>query len=227
MMADLRDIFATTVLVGRFNPLIFSPEWLAACNAIGPQEASVARESGIEVIAPNITSINLGSLKLIVEENRFMLTVSEEPLIRAKDFSVTCFRALSHTPVFAVGLNFNATLAEPDLEKWHRFGDTLAPKEPWGAFSTDEDGKRLGGLRSVTMERTRVLDKFDGYTRCTIQVAEAGFEASLQIHNHFELGTNPPADGAKAYKLIDEAWEDVFADSQRTMELVQSMANAA
>jgi hypothetical protein len=226
-MASLREVYATTVLVGRFNPLIFSPEWLAGCNAIGPQAAADAREGGIEVNAPNITSINLGTMKLIVEDNRFVLTVSEEPLIRAKDFSVACFRALSHTPIFAIGLNFTATLAEPDLEKWHRFGDVLAPKAPWGEFVIDENGKRLGGTRAVTMERAKILGKLDGYTRCTIQVAEIAQEASVQVHNHLELGNNPPADGAKAYKIIDEIWEDVMSDSRRILEMVRAMTEAA
>lgn len=226
-MAELRDIFSTTVLAGRFNPLIFSPEWLAECNAIGPQAATDAREGGIEVNAPNITSINLGTMKLIVEDNRFVLTVSEEPLIRAKDFSVACFRALYHTPIFAIGLNLNATLAEPDIEKWHRFGDVLAPKTPWGKFVCDDSGKRLGGTRAVTMERSKILGKLDGYTRCTIQVSEAGQEASVQVHNHLELGTSPPADGAKAYKLVDEVWEDVMADSMSILDMVRAMTEAA
>lgn len=167
-MTELRDMSASTVLVGRFNPLIFSPEWLQTHNVIGPQEAAQAREDGIEVMAPNITSIALGSMKLIVEEGRFTLIVSDEPLVRAKDFAVGCFRLLSHTPVTAMGFNFGATLHGSDQEQWHRFGDLLAPKKPWGEFVIDENGGRAGGVRSIVMERSLLPQGRPGHIRCAI-----------------------------------------------------------
>jgi hypothetical protein len=217
-----------TVLLGRFNPLIFSPDWLVRHNIIGPAEGAEAQDHGIEVMAPNISSINLGSMKLIVEETRFMLSVAEEPLVRSKDFAASCFRLLSHTPVFAIGLNFSGTLYETDPEKWHRFGDTLAPKGVWGEFLTGLDGKRLGGLRALVMDRASVLGGRDGYNRCTIQVAERGLEALVQINMHFNIGTpDRPSDGATAYKLIEELWDDGLKEATATIQLVRTIADAA
>ncbi|AUW59425.1 hypothetical protein C1T17_16355 [Sphingobium sp. SCG-1] len=228
-VTELRDFTASTVIVGRLNPLIFSPEWLQSNNVIGPQEGSEAREHGIEVMAPNIAAISIGSIKLIVEEARFSLHVSDEPLVRAKDFAAGCFRLLAHTPVFAVGLNFNATLQGTEIERWHRFGDTLAPKSPWGSFVSDEAGARKGGMRTLVMERQVDADRTRDFVRFSIQIAEnSEMEAALQVNNHFHLGTpEQPKTGMEAYKLIEEIWDQAFADSRVRLEEIRGIANAA
>lgn len=228
-MTEIRDVAASAVLLGRFNPLIFSPDWLHTNGVIGPQEAAEAREHGIEVMAPNVTSIGIGSMKLVVETERFLLNVFDEPLIRAKDFASNCFRLLSHTPVFAVGINLNAVLRLQDESKWHRFGDLLAPKAPWGEFVSDAEGKRTGGLRGLVMERTGAPGDRQGATKCTIQIPEGvTSEVNIQINNHFALGDPAsPSDGSTAYKLFMEVWDQAFESSSALIERVRSMADAA
>ena len=228
-MTELKDFAASAVVVGRLNPLIFSPEWLHSNNVIGPEEAAVAREHGIEVMAPNISSIVLGSMKLIVEDERFFLTVSDEPLVRAKDFAANCFQLLSHTPVVAVGLNFNASLSAGDLKQWHRFGDAIAPKEPWGNFVQDENGDRLGGVRGIVMERNQSLGQRAGFVRFSLHVAEgAEHVANLQVNNHFALGTSAePKSGAEAYKIIEEFWDEAYEYSTGLFKNIKATADAA
>jgi len=229
-VAELRDTSLSTVLLGRFNPLIFSPEWLEVNNIIGPEEAASARESGIEVMAPNVTSINLGSMKLVVEEERFVLIVGDEPLVRARDFPVTCFSLLRHTPVYAVGLNYNATLVATDPDKWDRFGDVLSPKEPWGNFLTGPEGARLGGLRTLVLEQRLGLDDRWTYTRLTVDAAEnlPRMHAKVNINNHFDLGgADKPKSGAEAYQLIDELWNEAMERSRTLTEKVKAIADVA
>jgi hypothetical protein len=229
-VAELRDTNVSTVLLGRFNPLIFSPEWLETNKIIGPEEAASAREGGIEVMAPNITSINLGTMKLVVEEQRFMLIVGDEPLVRAKDFPVNCFNLLRHTPVHAVGLNYNSTLIGSDLEAWHRFGDELAPKGPWGDFLTGPDDKRLGGLRGLTLEQQAGPDERQAYTRLSIDVGESlpPMHATLNVNDHFKLGDiDSPQSGAEACKLIDEVWDNAMERSKALTEKVRGIADVA
>lgn len=228
-MTDLRDFSASTVVLGRMNPLIFSPEWLSSNNVIGTVEGANAREHGIEVMAPNISSIALGSMKLIVEEERFLLTVNDEPLIRAKDFASSCFRLLAHTPVFALGLNFNAVLVASDLEKWDRFGDILAPKDPWGGFALDEKGKRAAGTRAVVMDRHITPGDRPGYVRFTFQVVDGSeHTANLQVNSHFVLGNAAsPGSGEQAYKLIDEIWDEAHSYSMSVMNGIKEAADAA
>lgn len=228
-MSELKDFSASTIVVGSLNPLIFSPDWLLSAKAIGPTESAAAKENGIEVLAPNITSISFGSMKLIVEQSRFVLTVSDEPLVRAKDFPATCFRLLSHTPVVAMGLNFNATLKTNDNEKWHRFGDLLAPKCPWGDYFVDQEGTRFGGLRSLVMERAGALTGRKGHVRAMISVSEGvSGEAALQVNNHFALdAAGAPGTGLEVYKLLEECWDEAMKQSEATLRRVQEMSDGA
>lgn len=229
-VADLKDVSLSTVLLGRFNPLIFSPEWLQTNGVIGPDEASEAREAGIEVMAPNLSSINLGSMKLVVEDQRYTLIVGDEPLIRAKDFPATCFSLLRHTPVQAVGLNYNVTLVGNDGESWHRFGDTFAPKGPWGDFLADESGERLGGLRAMVMEQHNGPDPRWGYTRLTIDAQEnlPPLHATLNVNNHFKVGSGDSiGSGADAYKLIEELWDQAMDRSKTLCDRIKQVADVA
>lgn len=228
-MAELRDYVAATVLLGRFNPLIFSPEWLATNQMIGPEEALAARETGIEVMAPNITSILLGSMKVIVEEGRFVLNVTDEPLIRAKDLPVSAFRLLSHTPVYAVGINVSASLHCSDDAKWNRLGDRLAPKDPWGDFVQGPGDARLGGLRAIVMERTKPASGRSGFVRCTFQISDsAPNEGVIQVNNHFTLGSQKdPGTGSEAYHLIEELWDEEYSRSQKLITHIKDLADAA
>lgn len=228
-MTELKDFATSAVVLGRLNPLIFSPEWLHSNNVIGPEDAKAARErGGIEVIAPNIASVVLGSMKLIVEEGRFQLSVSDEPLVRAKDFTASCFRLLAHTPVFAVGLNFDAVITPSDLEKWHRFGDLIAPKAPWGDFTFD-GRERAGGVRALIMERSRGFGGREGYIRLSVQVNEGrDLSANLQVNNHFAIGTGDKlGSGADVYKLLEDLWDEAYENSKKLLENVRAQADNA
>lgn len=226
-VAELRDTNVSTVVLGRFNPLIFSPDWLLANGAIGPIEADEARVDGIEVISPAITSIKLGSMKLLVEEQRFMLVVGDEPFIRGKDFPATCFAVLRHTPVHAIGINYNQTLVGNDEASWHRLGDRLAPKEPWGDFVPRGGDKRSGGLRSIVMERRGGGDERWGYTRVSLEVQEQSLRALVNINNHFRLGDAAnPESGAEAFRLINDLWDGAIEQSRVLTQQLRDLADA-
>lgn len=228
-MTELTNFSASTVVVGSLNPLIFSPEWLHSAGAIGPEESAAARKEGIEVQAPNVTSIAFGGMKLVVEQAKFILSVFDEPLVRAKDFPANCFRVLSHTPVVAMGLNFAATLKTDDFQKWHRFGDALAPKQPWGEFLTKADETRAGGLRSMIMERQGAPGDRKGHVRCIIQVAEnTNGEASVEINNHFVLADEKgPSSANEVFKILESHWDSSSDASMALLKHVQGVADAA
>lgn len=228
LVAELRDRNVSTVLLGRFNPLIFSPDWLFANGAIGPVEAEEARLEGLEIMSPAVTSIKLGSMKLLVEEQRFMLVVGDEPFVRAKDFPATCFAVLRHTPVHAVGINFNETLIGNDEASWHRLGDRLAPKEPWGDFVPRDDGaERRGGLRSIAMERRGGDDERWSYTRVTFEIQDGPARGVINVNNHFRLGdAKTPQSGAEAFHLINDLWDGVIEQSHALVDQIRKLADA-
>lgn len=226
---QLRDPALSTVLLGHFNPVIFSPDWLLTNRIIGPDVAAFAREKGVEVMAPPITSINFGSMKMLVEEQRFMLLVGDEPLVRARDFPISCFRLLRHTPVSALGLNFNVPVVATDQERWHRFGDMLAPKAPWGEFLVDQTDTRHGGLRSIAVERKGAdTDPFT-YIRVSLAINEANpLEGLLTINHHFALGDGERLSTAgEASDLIDQHWEAAVQTAKDIAVQMKGVADAA
>ncbi|HEY3815490.1 MAG TPA: hypothetical protein VGL66_19900 [Caulobacteraceae bacterium] len=70
-MVEVRESIATVVVVGNLNPLIFQPDWLRANKIIGEAEAEAAMSGGLEFMLPEAVSINLTSMRLMVESMKF------------------------------------------------------------------------------------------------------------------------------------------------------------
>ncbi len=117
------------VLIGSFNPKIFQPEWFARQELLSQQEAESAE---IKIIAPQICHFETERFIVQVMEERFNVVskpnTSSAPL---GDFVRGTFFILEHTPVNAMGLNYQMHFAMGSEENWHRIGDRLAPKDGW------------------------------------------------------------------------------------------------
>lgn len=211
-MAEIRETLASVVLVGRMNPLIFQPEWLRKNQIIGEAEAEAAKEGALEVIHQEVTILNLAAMKVVVEPGRFAVTATEEPLVLAKDFTAGCFSLLSHTPTSALGLNFTTTFRLEKREAWHRLGDKLLPKDPWKELlkpaETDGADAHLGGMRSVTVERSVRPDDHLGYIRVIVEAVEGThFDTKVTVNDHFQFDPKNPTSAGDAVDLLNEVWE--------------------
>src|SRR5260370_4719802 len=130
-MADLIPEIsgATVVLVGSFNPKIFQPEWFARQQLLPQAEADA---SDIKLIVQQVCHF---------ETERFIMQVTEERFLAAtkpnanpaplRDLVQGAFYILEHTPVTAMGLNYQMHFAMESEKVWHQIGDKLAPKEGW------------------------------------------------------------------------------------------------
>lgn len=215
----------SVVLVGSFNPLIFQPQWLSDHGIVGEAEAKQAvQEQRLEVLHPQVTSLNLAWMNLLVTLERFAVTVTEEPLIRASDFSASCFGLLSHTPVRALGLNRTVVFKAPSEAAWHALGDAIGPKEPWAKFleGGEASGKRTGGLRVLLMERSLRPDNLTGYIRVKVEAVEGSpLHTLVEVNDHFQLATSiesVPAD--RAVEMIRGQWD---ASMSRATEIIASV----
>jgi hypothetical protein len=120
---------ASIVLVGSFNPKIFQPEWFARQGLLRNAEAEAA---DIKIVAPQICHFETESFIVQVTQERFLAAskpnVNSAPL---RDLVQGTFFILEHTPVTAMGLNYQMHFAMGSEETWHLIGDRLAPKEGW------------------------------------------------------------------------------------------------
>ena len=127
--------FATIVMLGAFNPAIFTPDWLKSRELFGHEELEAIK---IEIVSPEVTSLKLPWGQLLVDPRRFEVRVmTREFFESARDLVYGIFKILEHTPIEQMGLNrvFRRTVT-PD-ERWHAIGHSLVPKTFWGKLLVD------------------------------------------------------------------------------------------
>ena len=84
------------VLVGDFNPAIFTPAWFSLYRLL-PE--SVASSAKLEVAHPQATKFTADWLHLEVTVERFVVHTLQAPHVRVRDLVVRVFREhLYHTP---------------------------------------------------------------------------------------------------------------------------------
>jgi hypothetical protein len=131
---------ASVVLVGSFNPAIFQPEWFARNNLLPQGEVDNAN---IQIVHPQVSHFETERFVLQITTDRFSANTKPnaiaEPL---RDLVLGTFYILEHTPATAIGLNRMMHFATGSEEEWHKFGDKLAPKDPWTPILEGRPGLR-------------------------------------------------------------------------------------
>lgn len=129
---QLEIVGTDVVAVGDFNPRIFRPDWFARMELLPSGEVEQAVEN-TEILHRDIVIFKTSWLSIQVTKERFSASTSDiTKFLPLRDLVVGAFSCLSHTPIRAVGLNYNAHYRLSDEETWHSFGHFLIPKEPWG-----------------------------------------------------------------------------------------------
>ena len=142
----------TIVVVGNFNPAIFSPAWFALQGLL---PRSVAENAELLINHPEITDFKAESLRVTTTQDRLSVQTQSVPHVKVCDLVARMFtELLPHTPLKCLGINRNVDFLVKDKKEMDRIGRALAPLEPWG-----ELGKQLGfheeqgGMTTLTMTR--------------------------------------------------------------------------
>ena len=149
------------VLLGGFNPTIFTPAWFGWQNLL-PKE--VVDEAELSIAQNQITTFQAEWLALQVVPNRFTISTTQSPFVRLQDMAVKIFREqLPHTPVHSMGINREVHFLVGNYEERDLIGRQLAPIEPWGQWGQelDPDG-RAGGMTSLTMTQIGLKNRPPG-----------------------------------------------------------------
>ena len=157
---------ASIVLLGNFNPAIFNPDWLARQEILSPSEVDMAK---VEIIHADIAQFKTPGLDWEIIQERFTIHSSAEPFVRLADIVPEIFPVkLPHTPLHALGINFQVHFRVRDAAQWMSFGRQLAPLGPWGDWGETLESvsaKKAGGLVSLTMQQTVRPDNRHGFVR--------------------------------------------------------------
>jgi hypothetical protein len=179
---------ASIVLVGKFNPAIFSPAWIARTELVDDRALEAAK---VSVIHPEIAVFEIGGYSFDIRTERFSVEVASEPLVRALDATLVIFdKLLPHTPITAYGINYVEHFRLDSADRRVAFGRALAPLEPWGAWGA-EIGELKGDLTSGVVDLTMVQTydpagtgerRVDVQPSAMTELANAGVFVSVNDH---------------------------------------------
>ncbi len=204
-----RDVVAI-VLLGKFNPAIFQPAWLALHDLIRKQEAE---DATVGIVHQDISDFSIGWLRVEVNPIKFVATANITHVQQAVSLVQGVFTLLEHTPVEKMGLNRLFDYRMPSLESWHAFENRLAPKVEWEGLMTDP------GLLSLTMSGKRA-----GSPSASVQVKTApsrycqpGYGVFFEVNETFDAGQEESA-LRQILRWLKDEWSPFQAYSEAAVE---------
>ena len=170
------------VLLGDFNPKIFSPTWFSSYDIIGQTEA---QDANVEVIHKDVAIFNLDWFRLQVTRDRFSIFTEQEAYFeKILDLVHHTFTHLTHTPVRALGLNWGGHYMMDSIDEWHQFGHFMAPQQPWENIFKDS-----AMLRLEITEKNHPTDLASGKVQIRIEPSkpvQPGIFINVNDHYEFE-----------------------------------------
>lgn len=225
---------ASIVMLGNFNPLIFTPLWFEKIGLIGADDAKKAHFEGKELEHRDILVYSLDWAQIQVQQNKFSVSVSEEPTVRLFDLVLGCFKRLRDTPITAMGINRAAHFKINEEDQWQAMGDSLAPKEPWGELLTTAEGERKGGLRSLVMKqsvtdkdnRERREDGLAGYVQIRVEPSQRvkPYGAFIEVNNHYEVEDPKNVIGCdEITSILESHWHQAIDFSDKVVKQIMEL----
>lgn len=217
------EIFGSAVVVvGSFNPPIFTPDWLANHNLIGNEDADKARQGAI-VITRQLSRFETDWFIFQVTEEQFSITSNGALTPSIKDLAIGALSLLPHTPVRAVGVNFFAHYKITNVDEAHKVGDALVPKDIWKQVFPGEN-RSVGMVdATVVVEPYKRGDKPKSRDKKQLSVqpsAKVPGGIFLSYNDHHEMasetGEKPSVDWC--LQQIEDHWQPIWEDSKRVFE---------
>jgi hypothetical protein len=221
------------VVVGNFNPTIFTPDWLEKNELIGRDDAELIRQSPQIIISHQVTSFESDWFALQVLENQFSLTSKGVLSPALRDLAAGILQLVLHTPVSAVGLNFMAHLKIANQDGYYKIGDVLAPKTIWkDLFSAENDLPGLGnlGIRIQHGKRGEPVKNNDEI-RLSVQpsdrVKQGIFVLYNDHHDVLSVEDDERTPTERAVSIVEDKWESAWQDAIRVFDGLVTKALAA
>lgn len=191
------------VLLGSFNPDVFTVGWLLHHELIG-QESVDRANPGLN-IPFEVARINLKDCWIVVEQNKLVISTTSSPYTFISDLALNILILLkSSCVVNKIGFNYEEHYIFSPRER-EDIGLALAPRAAWGdwgkALHNPDLSNPLNGLRTVTMKQSELSDRADGSINVTVGVSERvenGVE--FKYNDHFNLFEDDESDSDQDLK---------------------------
>lgn len=221
------EIFANTVvLLGNFNPRIFTPDWLEKNSLIGPADAEAARQ-GEMAITSQISRFETEWFILQVLEERLTLESRGALTPNIKDLAIGIFSILSHLPLNALGINYSAHYKINTIENLHKIGDVLAPKPIWHSIYPEQDhgvGVETLSLRIDPFPRGGTASECDDFKRITAQPSKlVNNGIYFMFNNHFDIEGRCSSEKTASEvvgEILESHWQSTWDESTSVFDSI-------
>lgn len=216
------------VLLGKFNPAIFTPAWFALHELL-PE--NIAERAELEVAHQQVTAFVVDWLHLQVTTERFSVDTSQAPHIRLRDLVVRVFKEhLHHTPITAFGINRQVHFLVDSFIERERIGRMLAPVEPWGAWAKQIglEGEH-GGMTSLTMmqgdpEGRPKGDSINITVEPSNRIGEGRLGVYVRVNDHYSIESSSSETTRHLMGLLEENFETSITRSDGIIDHIMSLA---
>ena len=225
MPREYEESSTSIVLLGSFNPSIFSPAWFGRYGLLSDQEVAAAT---VTLIHPDMAIFEVDWLSIRVEPMRFQAMSHVSP-IQIRDIVLKTFEDyLIHTPIHSMGINRLANFKLPSAEHRMRLGRAMAPLGPWGDWGEEIDkGEEPGGLKSLTMHQPR-RDGPKGHLDITIQPTDSiprRLGVFFQVNDHYEVASRENLTSCEEImNLLDRHFEKSLIRAEQILDQVLTRA---
>ncbi len=216
------------VLLGDFNPAIFTPAWFAL-HGLLPQ--SVADSAVLQVAHEQVTAFDTNWLHLRVTIDQFSVNTVQAPHVRLHDLVLRIFQDhLFHTPLRAFGINRNVHFCVQSIAERDRIGRTLAPVEPWGQWGRclGLSGKH-GGMTSLTMSQVAPQGRpAGGQINVTVEpstlVGKGRTGVYVRVNDHYAIDNAGLGTAERLMKLFKSNFGTSIDRSNELIDHIMSLA---
>jgi hypothetical protein len=218
----------SVVMLGHFNPSIFSPLWFQKLGLATENEVNKAE---IAVILPEVAIFKLGTKDIHVQLGQFMAQSSEAPWINLADFVVRTFgEFLPHTPISQIGINRSVHFSVGSEDVRNRIGRMLAPTKPWGEWGEEIERSSTnlrGGVITLIMHEPWVEGEFRGRYEARVEPSRmigGDLGIFVNVNRHCELVTpGTPVAADKIIGFLQSNFEDSIKRSEWIIDQVMSL----
>ena len=221
----------SVVVVGNFNPAIFTPAWFALHELL-PEGAATSAE--LEVAHPEITQFRSDWLNLEVRTDRFVAQTTQAPYIRVCDLAVRVFKEhLPHTPIRAFGINREVHFCVHAAAERNQIGRALAPVKPWGTWGQQLGASgEQGGMTSLTMTQVAIKgrpsdDRINVKVEPSKRVGDGTMGVYMQVNDHHTTGeTDGPGVSGRLMGVLEKNFDSSLAYGENIIDHIMSLAEA-
>ncbi|MGH6816460.1 MAG: hypothetical protein ACREC6_12220 [Hyphomicrobiaceae bacterium] len=221
---------ASIVLIGNFNPAIFSPDWFIRQGAIKQQE--IVADDPNFIVHSQVAQIKLDWCSILIEPNRYTISTIRDPLVQISDLTARIFgEFLPHTPLRQLGINRNVHFRVESLEVRDAIGYQLAPPESWGDWAPNiraRSGLKRGGMVSLTMQQQVFAYERSGYISTTVQPSTRivdGFGVFVEVNDHFDPSLKDNESSTRIImSILEDGFESSLANADTIIDQIMKLA---